>query len=609
MWRRRGTAGHCDYTKVMGARSLAPLLLLLAFAPLAAQTCPNAATYAPCDITFELNEAEAAAHPNPYLTVELQVEFRSPKYRTFLLPAFWDGGPRMIVRFSPIDAGDWAYRVTSNIQRFEGQTGNFSVADSKSSGFVKPANVHHFQYTEDQKPHFWMGDAMYRFPFMDMAEFRQAVDARAAVGVNHISGIVIGTPADSAKIFPTPDRFDPNFFRSLDERISYLNQKGIVADLVLASGNNHLSDLFPDWQARERYVRYLVARYSAMNITWQGVDDFESYTNGRELLKEVGTLLKKIDPYQHPRSTLAAFTSAPLLSDGWMNYVLYKRQDDQLGSIEHQLYPVPFVCQCVAGATPDDFRHHLWNAMMNGQYPASTGRNSDAQSLQAIKILVDFFAQTRHWDIEPFFDVDGGRALALESVEGAVEYIVYSEKPGPAEVLVEKRTYVVRWFNPTTGEWYKQKDFKGERFTGEPPDKTHDWVLHVSRENKKESMLRSFKFESRPILLQEIELVPQKVPFVVQEPAGDALLIAKPVPYSAKITRETRATRQMVWLWTGEVAAGGQGFRVLGTGQSGELSVPAAIAGTPSDVMTLRLYGMNANGKVYAIDKTYRLHK
>ena len=79
--------------------------------------------------------------------------------------------------------------------------------------------------------------------------------------------------------------------------------------------------------------------------------------------------------------------------------------------------------------------------------------------------------------------MDGGRALALEDVE----YLVYVEKPGQVEVAVEKHGYDVAWFNPLNGEWIKQKkDFKGEKFLGEPPDRSHDWVLRLSREGKKE---------------------------------------------------------------------------------------------------------------------------
>src|SRR5262245_13225246 len=104
------------------------LLISLALGALRAQTtCPATAIYSPCDIVFELNDAEAAAHPNPFISVDLRVEFRSPRHRTFLMPAFWDGGRRMVIRFAPNETGDWDYRISGNLQRFDGVTGNFSA--------------------------------------------------------------------------------------------------------------------------------------------------------------------------------------------------------------------------------------------------------------------------------------------------------------------------------------------------------------------------------------------------------------------------------------------------------------------------------------------------
>ena len=95
----------------------AALWIFLA-APLFAQPsppCPNAQTIRPCDIVFEMPEAEASRFQNPYLEVTLQAEFRSPKYRTFLMPGFWDGGRRYVVRITPVDPGEWFYRNTTNV--------------------------------------------------------------------------------------------------------------------------------------------------------------------------------------------------------------------------------------------------------------------------------------------------------------------------------------------------------------------------------------------------------------------------------------------------------------------------------------------------------------
>ena len=590
----------------LDSRVFAASLFCFAACLRAETPCPSVPAFSFCEIPFELNESEFSAHPNPYKTVELRAEFRSPRHRTFLMPAFWDGGHRMVIRFTPTEAGDWDYRVTSNIASFNGKTGNFTAGASDSPGFARVANVHHFAYTggDGNTPHLWMGDTLMRFARLDDTEFRQFVDTRAGQKFTHIRGNALGGPEDAAKAFPAPERPDPGYFRQLDERIRYVNQKGIIADLLLAGGGNHLRILFPDWEQRQRYVRYLIARYAPMNITWGGVENFEDYENGRELLKEVGQLLKREDPYQHSRSTGTRATSAPLLEDGWMDYVTDESADSQLGAIEHQLYPVPFVNMAFAGkpsATGEQFRRRLWNATMDGQYVSAAGL--DAAGAAEMKLWFEFFAGNRHWELEPFFDVDGGRAVALEGVE----YILYVDQPGPVEILLERHGYDVVWLNPANGETVPLKNVKTERFAGEPPDKSHDWVLHVSREGNKQGMLRSYKFESRRILMQDVEVSASKVPFQIAQPTVDTVSVKAPPQYAVKLTRETHATRSMMYFWTGDVAVEPDGYRVIGNGDKGTFQLLPNLARHYPAVFHVRLFGMNGNGKVYSLDRTYQL--
>jgi hypothetical protein len=122
-------------------------------------------------------------------------------------------------------------------------------------------------------------------------------------------------------------------------------------------------------------------------------------------------------------------------------------------------------------------------------------------------------------------------------------------------------------------------------------------------------MLKSYKFESRHIDLQVIEQDPKKAPFEIGQPGGGAIEAGRETQFAAKIQRETRATRSMMWLWTAEATADGQGYRVIGTGAQGTLRWPPDIAVSYPAVIDLRLYGMNANGKVYSLDKTYQLNK
>ena len=207
--------------------------------------------------------------------------------------------------------------------------------------------MHHWVYSErDERglyqAHLWMGATEMRFATEDDAAFRAVADARAAQKFNHLRGFIGGEGADS-RYSKARTRRTSTQFRRLDERIRYLNAKGITADLILAADGAALVKAFPSWQQRRRFLRYLVGRYAAMNVTWQGVQYFEDSVDTRALLKETGAVLKELDGYQHPRTSGARVTSAPLLDDGWMDFAAYGNTDDQIGAIEHQLYGVPFV--------------------------------------------------------------------------------------------------------------------------------------------------------------------------------------------------------------------------------------------------------------------------
>ena len=583
---------------------------------------------------LELNADESAGHPNPYLSVEMHAEFRSPEHQTFLMPAFWDGGRRMVIRFSPVAAGVWDYRITSNVARFDGRTGRFNAAASDSKGFVRVANYRHFSYTEKGVkpiPHLWMGDTSYRFAVMDRALFERMVDTRAGQKFNHIRGLVIGNMPGLDAGYSGPEHPNPEYFRELDSRIRYMNERGFTADLVLAGDRNHLAEVFPSWKERRQYVKYIVSRYAPMNITWQGVQEFEEYEDGRQLLKEVGTLIKELDPYHHPQTTHTTATSAPLLADGWMDFILYQTSEVALAAIEHQMYAVPQVNaefayeDSGAGKSHDHhvdtgtFRKRLWNMTMSGVYPTfgntgmyggrkfePDGKYLESPGAEQMTHWHDFFSKTRHWELEPFFEVDGGKALALTGIE----YIVYLENPGQVELVTEKKTYQVYWFNPLTGEYIqrkKEKEHKGERFVGQPPDNSHDWVLHLSRDGRKKNMLERWYFESRRVPRQEIELNPTKIPYEIVEPSQTELPVDQTLPFSARLTRKSKATSDMMYVWTGEITAGGGGYRILGTGESGSLNIPRSLAGPLPGNISMRLLGINYYGKVYSLNRVYQI--
>jgi hypothetical protein len=535
---------------------------LLAAPAFAQSTCLTVPAWSSCDFVFDLEPNEDAAH------LELRAEFRSPRHRTFLMYAFADGERRRVIRFSPTEPGDWTYRVTSNLPRLDGKEARFSAPESESPGFVRVANVHHFAHEGTGKGHLWMATAIDRFAGIPRAEFDGTVDERVKEKFTHLR-VTLDVKTD---------------LREAAERVRAINVKGLVADVVLASVPEERSQ-------REAYVSDIVARFGGMNVTWMGVPAFEDIAHGKSILKETGALIKRLDGYNHPRTTLANATSAPMLGDEWMTLIDYGTPDPNIGAVEHQLYQAPGIN---TGIKND---RDVWNATMNGQYPASGAGGY-------MTAWFDFMSGNRFWELEPYFDVNGGRALALEGIE----YIVYVEKPsGPIEVTLEKHGYDVAWMNPATGELTKEKGYNGEHFTGEAPDRSHPWVLHISREGTKEGMLKSWKFESRPVPVQEVEQAPEKTPFDVATPGEGTISISRSPYYAIKIKRDTRATRSLLIEWTGEVVIDGEGYRVVGAGKEGTMQIPKSLVKNYPAVLSLRMNVVNANGKAYVVDKVYRL--
>jgi len=571
----------------------------------AQQPCAPTPLYDPCEITVEIPAAEAAKHPNPYLTIDLQAEMRSPKYKTYLVPAFWDGGRRLVIRFAPDEPGRWTYRLNSNLDGVDGTVQTFEAKESDAPGFIRPANMYHWRYTESLKAHLWMGDTMYRFASLERPAFDQWVGDRAAQKFTHLRGTILPGDGLATKAFPSADQPNPEYFRELDARLRSMNQKGLIADLVLSGDKNQLASLFPTYAQREKFIRFVAAHFASFNVTWQIARNFENYDDGRDVMKQLGLLLKKYDYYGHPRSTGSTATSTSMLPDGWVTHALHDSVDPAVGAVEHQVYTVPFVATVSTGAGSAAFRSRLWNYTMNGDYPSSTPDGTlDAAGIKAMTGWFELMSRTRWWDLYPYFDLEGGKALA----NPGVEYLVYLEKPGPVQVTIEKHEYQVYWMDPASGEITKEKkDFKGELYEGSPPGNTHDWVLHLSRDGRKEGMAKSYRFESWPLPVQEVEVAPAKVPYELTAPPNHELATGKPVPYSIKLKRETRATKAMQFVLLGEVVRDAQGLRVLATGKEGTFTISPSLAKKYPATLSLRVYGLNGAGKLYAQDSLFQL--
>ena len=210
----------------------------------------------------------------------------------------------------------------------------------------------------------------------------------------------------------------------------------------------------------------MISRYAPLNVTWEGIEHFEDRAGNRALLKEIAASLDKYDSFHHPRSTDARITSSVLLRDDWENFIIEGSPNPQLGAVERQFTAAPQV-HVIQGIEPDAFRHELWLSTTNGEYPTMTYQAArNPANIEAMKVWIKVMADVRHWEFEPFFDVDGARAVGLDNVE----YLLYAEKPGTVEIsFSEKHKYNPRWINPRTGETIDLKDVKQDTYSETTP--------------------------------------------------------------------------------------------------------------------------------------------
>ncbi len=549
----------------------------------------GARTFLPCELRFDLRVNDGS----PYTNDLLRVEFRSPSHKTYMMHSFSDGGP-LRVRFSPTEPGQWTYHVLSEIARYNDKEDTFTVADSGLPGMISVANLRHW-WTTNKQPHLWIGVTA---PLLALgpSEWSAWLDSRKHDGFTHIRCVLL---SNSAPLKPLEAGGNPNaaYFAALDDRILAAAERGFTMDLLLAD------NAFTNFSDPDNLIRYLCARYAGLNVTWQGIEDFEDIPNSRALLRNLNTLLQKYDGFDHPRTTDARNSGFPLVNDGWMNYLIEASSNPQLGAVEHQFTQQPEI-HMVQATEPDAFRRELWDATTNGEYPTVSYKSlQNEANVRAVQAWTRILSGTRYWEFEPYFDVDGARAVGLNQVE----YLAYAAKPGIIEITLPKHKYNPVWVNPATGEEQELKDYKGEVFSRPTPDNSRDWVLQVPRDGEKEKLRKYVYFETEEAPVQEPESDTAHVPFEISNPNGDAISAGKPVEYSTKITRANRASRQMQYVWWGEVVASGQGLRLLGLGSHGTFSIPPEFLKVPGAALHVRLLAINALGKASELNRVYQL--
>jgi len=267
---------------------------------------------------FELT-LHGPANGNPFLDVRVSARFYQEGNVTEAA-GFYDGDGTYRVRFMPDRQGQWRYTTHSSATELDGKTGEFTVTPptAKNHGPVHVTNTFHFAYS-DGTPFKQVGTTCYAWFHQSQALQEQTLKTLAASPFNKLRMCVFPKRYDwntnEPSLYPfegTPprnwdfSRFNPAFFRHLEQRIANLRDLGIEADIILFhpydEGHWGFDRMMPIED--DRYLRYVVSRLAAFrNVWWSLANEYDFMKEKKESdLDRFFQIVQGADPYNHLRS-------------------------------------------------------------------------------------------------------------------------------------------------------------------------------------------------------------------------------------------------------------------------------------------------------------------
>lgn len=488
--------------------------------------------------TYEIFEAtiqQSGNYKNPYTEVEATATIQSPDREIMRIPLFWDGGKRWKFRYSPGKEGTWNWSVKSNDPGLNKAEGDFRVFSSEKKGGIKVRSQypHHFEY-ENGTPYWLMGDTLWNAFNTNTAEnltresVLQYIDIRADQGFNYIHSNLITIPRNEGgsafKDFEA-ETLNPAFWQEVDTRLEYINKNGITAMLMLAWAED---DNVGDWagfandEARLRYARYIVSRYSAYNVAFNVAGEWNEY-GSKQMYQKIAQEIVKHDPHNrliaiHPGE--ASYSVEEFATEDWMSFGDYQQNYRRLHQriIEARDHDKPVVNSEYAyylrdsngdgkvdkpnSQTLEEIRHATWDIAMAGGYFVTGWGNTyfggtrdpgtfDVEAPQndaweaEVQHVAKLFNDLEWWKLQPEDELlkgSGDYYLLAEAGQQYVAYIRNTTKPLSLDLgETAKASYQVRLYNPRSGGYRELSDVQQENtFTLSPPDR-QDWVFVITR--------------------------------------------------------------------------------------------------------------------------------
>jgi hypothetical protein len=258
---------------------------------------------------------------NPFLDVTVGARF-THGHRTIQVDGFYDGEQNgnglYRIRLMPDVEGDWHYATYSNRPEMEGVRGNFQAIEpsAKNCGPVHVRDIFHFAYA-DGKPYNQIGTTCYVWNHQGDELEEQTLATLKSAPFNKMRMCVFPKHYtfnhNEPPTYPFEgsveegwdvERFNPEHFQHLEQRVGDLRDLGIEADIILFHPYDRWGFATLDAATDDRYLRYVVTRLAPYrNVWWSMANEFDLMKSKQMSdWDRFFRVVQESDPYQHLRS-------------------------------------------------------------------------------------------------------------------------------------------------------------------------------------------------------------------------------------------------------------------------------------------------------------------
>lgn len=209
--------------------------------------------------------------------LEVAVIFDGPTGESFPGAAFTDDGRHYTIRAMFPEVGAWRWRTKSSERGLDNIRGRVEVVRYIGDnplyhhGDIRVSTDKRYLVHADGTPFLWIGDTGWNATYNStIEEWKTYVDTRSAqrFSVIQVSPRGVGN-RNTASAKPTvafrPDGTnDPGFWKDLEDKIHYANEKGIL--IMLTGVGNAWRDTMEENPSNQRFESYLAGRMASLIV-------------------------------------------------------------------------------------------------------------------------------------------------------------------------------------------------------------------------------------------------------------------------------------------------------------------------------------------------------